>query len=79
MKAEEAIGLLKTLDNKGFILTEEFAGIIALIEAQSKVVEMAREMVKCQNGGYLDFHAHYGKALKAAEIALAELEREEAK
>jgi hypothetical protein len=79
MKAEEAIGLLKTLDNKGFILTEEFAAIIAVIESQQKVVKAAREMVRCQRGGYLDFHAQYGKVLKAAEKALAELDRENEK
>lgn len=48
-------------------------------EAQCKklqqVADAAAEMVKCQNGGYVEFHTYYGKALRACEKALRELEQ----
>lgn len=50
----------------------ESKGIKARLTAAEAVAEAAAEMVKCQRGGYLDFHLHYGKALKATEKALQE-------
>jgi hypothetical protein len=92
MKVEEAILKLTTrpdldqqvLDSPFFkfyrrIDMQTCNEIAALIKAQSKIVEAAREMVKCQNGGYLDFHTYYGKALKDAEKALAEFDGENEK
>ena len=54
------------------------SAIIALLdrmEVAEKVCRAAAEMVKCQNGGYIEFHTYYGKALKATEKALQEWQK----
>ena len=50
------------------------ADVCKIIEKLMAVYAGAKEMVRCQNSGYVDFHENYGKALRQTEKALKHLQ-----